>query len=316
MHYIEHIPPHINGDAPDLPDGRYFLPRQLLIFDNVNDHVILAVRCRHDPTVDAETAFRNSLSVIHTSLQHLEQPIAHHLPIPRADDEANLPTPQQLTAPAAYQQAVDRARDYIKNGDIFQVVLSQVFRYQHFHHHPFSFYRALRAANPAPYMFFFQWEDFAFAGASPETLVKVVDGTVSVYPIAGTRPRGATTLDDAKLERDLKSDPKERAEHLMLLDLGRNDVGKVARVGSVKVVKEFEVERYSFVMHLVSEVIGRLRPDRSSLDALLAGLPAGTVSGAPKNSRHGNYQRTGKTQARSLRGRSWLFFGAPARPRR
>ena len=174
-----------------------------------------------------------------------------------------------------------RAKDYIAAGDIFQVVLSQRFEAP-FALPPFALYRALRRVNPSPYLYFLDFGSFAVAGSSPEILVKVAGGVVTIRPIAGTRPRGATPHEDLALETELLADPKERAEHLMLLDLGRNDVGRVAEIGTVKVTDQFFIERYSQVMHIVSNVEGKLRNDSDAIDALAAGFPAGTVSGAPK----------------------------------
>jgi anthranilate synthase component 1 len=174
-----------------------------------------------------------------------------------------------------------RAKEYIAAGDIFQVVLSQRFEAP-FQLAPFSLYRALRRVNPSPYLFFLDCGTFAVAGSSPEILVKTADGVVTIRPVAGTRQRGTTPHEDKALEHELLADPKERAEHLMLLDLGRNDVGRVAEIGSAKVTDQFFIERFSQVMHIVSNVEGKLRKDCDSLDALTAGFPAGTVSGAPK----------------------------------
>ncbi len=174
-----------------------------------------------------------------------------------------------------------RAKEYIAAGDIFQVVLSQRFEAP-FALPPFALYRALRRVNPSPFLFFLDFGGFAVAGSSPEILVRVRDGTVTIRPIAGTRPRGATPHEDKALEDELLADPKERAEHLMLLDLGRNDVGRVAEIGTVKVTDQFFIERYSHVMHIVSNVEGKLDAKHDALDALAAGFPAGTVSGAPK----------------------------------
>jgi anthranilate synthase component 1 len=173
------------------------------------------------------------------------------------------------------------AKEYIAAGDIFQVVLSQRFEAP-FALPPFALYRALRRVNPSPYLFFLEFGGFAIAGSSPELMGKARDGTVTIRTIAGTRRSGATPHEDAALEAELLADPKERAEHLMLLDLGRNDVGRVAEIGSVTVTDQFFIERYSQVMHIVSNVEGKLRQDRDALDALAAGFPAGTVSGAPK----------------------------------
>jgi anthranilate synthase component 1 len=185
------------------------------------------------------------------------------------------------TTPAEYTAMVLRAKDYIAAGDAFQIVLSQRFEAP-FALPALSFYRALRRVNPAPFLYFLDFGDFAVAGSSPEVLVRVRDGIVTVRPLAGTRPRGATPHEDTALEGELLADTKERAEHLMLLDLGRNDVGRVAEIGTVNVTDQFFIERYSQVMHIVSNVEGRLDANRDALDALIAGFPAGTVSGAPK----------------------------------
>jgi anthranilate synthase component 1 len=176
---------------------------------------------------------------------------------------------------------VERAKAYIAAGDAFQVVPSQRFSVP-FALPPFALYRALRRTNPSPFMFFLDFDDFAVVGSSPEILVRLRDGKVTIRPIAGTRRRGADAAEDARLATELLADPKERAEHLMLLDLGRNDVGRVARIGSVRVSEQFVIERYSHVMHIVSNVEGEIDPRHDALDALFAGFPAGTVSGAPK----------------------------------
>jgi anthranilate synthase component 1 len=181
----------------------------------------------------------------------------------------------------AYLAMVARAKEYIAAGDIFQVERSQRFEAP-FDLPPFALYRALRRTNPSPYLYYLDFGGFAVAGSSPEILVKVKDGDVTIRPIAGTRPRGETAENDAALARELLADEKERAEHLMLLDLGRNDVGRVAEIGSVKVPDQFFLEYYSHVMHIVSNVTGRLSSEHDALGALVAGFPAGTVSGAPK----------------------------------
>jgi anthranilate synthase component I len=185
------------------------------------------------------------------------------------------------TSPEAYSAMVDKAKDYIAAGDIFQVVLSQRFSAP-FNLPPFALYRALRRVNPSPFLFYLNFEGFAVAGSSPEILVRVRDGKVTIRPIAGTRPRGKDASDDKRLADDLLADPKECAEHLMLLDLGRNDVGRVSQIGSVTVTDKFFVEYYSHVMHIVSNVEGDLDAKYDVIDALKAGFPAGTVSGAPK----------------------------------
>jgi anthranilate synthase component I len=189
--------------------------------------------------------------------------------------------PVSNTPPAAYLDMVAKAKEYIRAGDAFQIVLSQRFSAP-FTLPPFTLYRALRRTNPSPFLYHLDLGGFALVGSSPEILVRVRDGEVTIRPLAGTRPRGATVQADEALAEQLLTDPKERAEHLMLLDLGRNDVGRVAEIGSVEVTERFVIERYSHVMHIVSNVAGRLRSDHDVIDALLAGFPAGTVSGAPK----------------------------------
>ncbi|MCA1775410.1 MAG: chorismate-binding protein, partial [Loktanella sp.] len=198
-----------------------------------------------------------------------------------------LSEPSPDTAPVsnfshdAYLAAVETAKDYIRAGDIFQVVPSQRWT-QDFTAPPFALYRSLRRTNPSPFMFYFNFGGFQVIGASPEILVRVFGREITIRPIAGTRPRGATPAEDAANEADLMADEKELAEHLMLLDLGRNDVGRVARIGTVRPTEEFIVERYSHVMHIVSNVVGELAEDQDALSAFFAGMPAGTVSGAPK----------------------------------
>ncbi|MCW5731987.1 MAG: chorismate-binding protein, partial [Alphaproteobacteria bacterium] len=198
------------------------------------------------------------------------------------------PNPQKLpldlsvdTSDAEYEQIVLRAKELIRAGDVFQVVPSQRFSLP-FRLPPFSLYRALRRTNPSPFMFFLNFGEFAVVGSSPEILVRLRDGVVTVRPIAGTRRRGQTPAEDEALAKDLLSDPKELAEHLMLLDLGRNDVGRVAKIGTVRVTEREVIERYSHVMHIVSNVEGEIEPGHDAIDALFAGFPAGTVSGAPK----------------------------------
>ena len=197
------------------------------------------------------------------------------------DVTANTGEPVSNTTPAEYMEMVAKAKDYIGAGDIFQVVLSQRFEAP-FSLPPFALYRALRRVNPAPFLYFLDFDDFAVVGSSPEILVRVRAGKVTIRPIAGTRPRGATHAEDRRLAEELLADPKELAEHLMLLDLGRNDVGRVSKIGTVNVTDRFFLEYYSQVMHIVSNVEGALDDSRDAIDALVAGFPAGTVSGAPK----------------------------------
>ena len=221
----------------------------------------------------------DDLAFLENGVAVLEGPLAHAPP--QIDPTLMAGEVQSNTSEAEFNAMVIKAKEYIVAGDVFQVVLSQRFT-SRFDLPAFSLYRALRRVNPSPYLFFLEFGGFAIAGSSPELMVKARDGTVTIRPIAGTRPRGATPHEDQALETELLADPKERAEHLMLLDLGRNDVGRVAEIGSVTVTDQFFIERYSQVMHIVSNVEGRLRGDRDALDALAAGFPAGTVSGAPK----------------------------------
>ena len=195
--------------------------------------------------------------------------------------EAVLPSPQSNITKDDFLGMVDRAKNYIRAGDIFQVVLSQRFSIP-FHLPAINLYRSLRRLNPSPFLFFFDFDELAIVGSSPEILVRLRDDVVTIRPIAGTRKRGATPEEDAANAEDLMSDIKERAEHLMLLDLGRNDVGRVSRPGSVRVKSNYEVEYYSHVMHIASQVEGEIRADLDAVDAMIAGFPAGTVSGAPK----------------------------------
>ena len=197
-------------------------------------------------------------------------------------DEGPLEVPiKSNTTPEDYKAMVARAKEYIAAGDAFQIVLAQRFEAP-FTLPSFSLYRALRRTNPSPYLYYLDYGDFAVAGSSPEILVKVAGDVVTIRPIAGTRPRGPTPHEDKALEEELLADPKERAEHLMLLDLGRNDVGRVAQIGTVTVTDQFYIERFSHVMHIVSNVEGKLDEKYDALDALVGGFPAGTVSGAPK----------------------------------
>jgi anthranilate synthase component 1 len=231
------------------------------------------------PGTDAATAYAAAVERLRGVVDALDAPLPHATAM--AGVHLALPAPVSNTSPADYMGMVERAREYIAAGDIFQVVLAQRFSVP-FSLPPFALYRALRRTNPSPFLFYLDYGSFALVGSSPEILVRVRDGEVTIRPLAGTRRRGATPDEDKALEAELLADPKERAEHLMLLDLGRNDVGRVARIGTVSVTDQFFVERYSHVMHIVSNVEGALAEGRDALDALAAGFPAGTVSGAPK----------------------------------
>ncbi len=260
-----------------LPDMLFVRPTVILVFDRLTDALfaIAPIWEARDPQVAVERAGER----IDATLSLLAQaaPAAD-----RAAAPVPLPDLAPVIAPDEYKAMALRAKDYIVAGDIFQVVLAQRFTCP-FTLPPLALYRALRRVNPSPFLYFLDLPGFALVGSSPEILVRVRDDEITIRPIAGTRPRGATREDDLANEASLLADPKERAEHLMLLDLGRNDVGRVAAAGSVTVTDSFTIERYSHVMHIVSNVVGRLdHPAKDALDALFAGFPAGTVSGAPK----------------------------------
>jgi anthranilate synthase component I len=258
----------------DLPDMLFVRPTLVLVFDRLADALFLVAPVWPDTATDVDQA----LERIETAQARLAAAVP---PARRLGAELAVPLPQPQLAPGRYGEMVARAKEYIAAGDIFQVVLAQRFTAP-FPLPPFDLYRALRRINPSPFLYHLDLPGFAVIGSSPEILVRVRDGEVTIRPIAGTRPRGKTAAEDAANRDELLADPKERAEHLMLLDLGRNDVGRVAERGTVKVTDSYTIERYSHVMHIVSNVVGRLDPSRDALDALFAGFPAGTVSGAPK----------------------------------
>ncbi|WP_439139839.1 anthranilate synthase component I [Roseicyclus sp.] len=275
---VEHLP-HVNPDPLGLPDAVLMRPSIIAVLDGVKGEVTVVSPAWVSSGLSARAAYAQAAERVADALRDLERAPASAAR--EMGEMRPLPEPVSNFAHADYLAAVERAKDYIRAGDIFQVVPSQRWT-QDFPEPPFALYRALRRTNPSPFMFFFNFGPFQVVGASPEILVRVFGGEVTIRPIAGTRPRGATAEEDRALEADLLSDQKELAEHLMLLDLGRNDVGRVAKIGTVKPTEEFIVERYSHVMHIVSNVVGELREGQDALSALLAGLPAGTVSGAPK----------------------------------
>jgi len=275
---MEELPPP-NPDPIGIPDAVLVRPTIIVVFDAVKDSITVVTPVRPEKGIDAKTALTRAVERLSGIVESLDRPLDMSL---AEYDESSLDVPPRSnTTPDEYKAMVAKAKDYITAGDAFQIVLAQRFEAP-FTLPPFSLYRALRRTNPSPYLYFLDFGSFAVAGSSPEILVKVSGDVVTIRPIAGTRHRGATPHEDKALEEELLADPKERAEHLMLLDLGRNDVGRVAQIGSVTVTDQFFVERYSHVMHIVSNVEGKLRPDRDALDALAAGFPAGTVSGAPK----------------------------------
>ena len=274
---VEHLP-NINPDPLGLPDAQLMRPSVVAVLDGVKGEVTVVAPAWAASGLSARAAYAQAAERVMDALRDLDRsPSA-----PRdLGEAAAVGDPVSNFTQEGYKQAVEKAKDYIRAGDIFQVVPSQRWA-QRFELPPFALYRSLRRTNPSPFMFFFNFGGFQVIGASPEILVRLRDGEVTVRPIAGTRKRGATVEEDKALEADLLADPKERAEHLMLLDLGRNDVGRVAKVGTVRPTEQFIIERYSHVMHIVSNVVGELAEGQDALSALLAGLPAGTVSGAPK----------------------------------
>ena len=270
--------PDPNPDALGVPDAIMIRPQTIVVFDAVRDEMTVVTSVRPANGVTAETAYARAVDRINSVVDTLDRPLDHSA----AYQDVTLDmAPVSNTPRPHYLEMVKKAKEYIAAGDIFQVVLSQRFE-SPFPLPPFALYRARRRVNPAPFLYFLDFNDFSLAGSSPEILVRVRDGEVTIRPIAGTRPRGATDVEDKAYEKDLLADPKELAEHLMLLDLGRNDVGRVSKIGTVKVTDKFFVERYSHVMHIVSNVIGALDEGKDALTALAAGFPAGTVSGAPK----------------------------------
>jgi anthranilate synthase component 1 len=272
----------LSAPGPDpigIPDAILVRPTIVIAFDAVEDTITIVTPVRPQAGINAQAAHVRAVERLSAIIDALDRPLDKSAVESHAGPLAV--TPRSNTSPDEFKRMVLRAKEYIVAGDIFQVVLSQRFEVP-FALPPFALYRALRRVNPSPYLFFLDFGGFAVAGSSPEILVKTGGGTVTIRPVAGTRRRGATPHEDKALEEELLADPKERAEHLMLLDLGRNDVGRVAEIGTVEVTDQFFIERFSQVMHIVSNVEGKLRADRDALDALAAGFPAGTVSGAPK----------------------------------
>ncbi len=268
-----------NHDALGLPDAMFVRPTVMAIFDSVRDLVTVVTPVRPVVGCDARTAY----AAARERLADVTADFERSLPYGRGrpEDSVALPERTSNTTRAEYHRMVERAKEYIRAGDVFQVVPSQRFEVP-FRLPPFALYRALRRTNPSPFMFYLDFPNFSIVGSSPEILVRLRDHTVTVRPIAGTRRRGADQAEDEALAAEMLADPKERAEHLMLLDLGRNDVGRVAKIGTVKVTEQMELENYSHVMHIVSNVEGEIDPKYDALDALIGGFPAGTVSGAPK----------------------------------
>ncbi|MCJ8322350.1 MAG: anthranilate synthase component I [Rhizobiales bacterium] len=272
---------NIDADLPDpldLPDMYMIRPTIIAIFDNVKEEIILVTSVWPDKATSAKTAHAKAVERLTTAIDLLNGPR------PKSDigeQQYTYVEPVSNLTADEYKDMVRKAKQYILSGDIFQVVLSQRFTTD-FTLSPFALYRALRRINPSPFLYYLDFDGLSVVGSSPEILVRVRDNEVSIRPIAGTRPRGKTLAETKKYSEELLADPKELAEHLMLLDLGRNDVGHVAKLGSVEITDSFFLEYYSEVMHIVSNVTGQLDEKYDAIDALLAGFPAGTVSGAPK----------------------------------
>jgi anthranilate synthase component 1 len=277
IRYIEKIPDNCKNDL-SLPDVRLLRPRTLVIHDNLKKEIFFICNIFKDEKI---TNYKNKFSEIQSDLFKLSIQSS----IKGIDNKSNKISKyikvKSNTSKNKFLSMVDKAKKYIKLGDIFQVVLSQRFEAK-LTKKPIDIYKKLRVTNPSPFMFFFNFSDFQIIGASPEILVRLRDNKITVRPIAGTRPRGKTKKEDLFYEKDLLKDKKELSEHLMLLDLGRNDAGKVSKINSVKVTESFIIERYSHVMHIVSNVVGEYNSKFSKFKSLLAGFPAGTVSGAPK----------------------------------
>ncbi|MBO6825649.1 MAG: anthranilate synthase component I [Sneathiella sp.] len=296
----EHLPPMAAGlvgymsydtvrlmeDIPDgnpnhlgLPDGMFIRPTVMAIFDSILDVVTIVTPIWIGDGRSAQTAYNHAAERLTDAVNDFSRSLPHT--VSGNMEVADLPDPVSNTTKEEFFAMVEKAKEYIRAGDVFQVVPSQRFEIP-FNLPTLSLYRALRRTNPSPFMFYLNFGEFSVVGSSPEILVRLRDEKVSIRPIAGTRPRGANKAEDQAYAEDLLSDPKELAEHLMLLDLGRNDAGRVSQIGSVEVTEKMIIENYSHVMHIVSNVEGKIQPGLTAIDALKAGFPAGTVSGAPK----------------------------------
>ena len=276
IRYIENIPNKCKDDLK-IPDARLLRPRTLIIHDNVKKKIFYIINCFADEKIsNYESKYRSVKKAIENLIF-----LTNYKSISKNSKETSKVQIKSNISKEKFLQNVNNAKKYIKIGDIFQVVLSQRFETK-LTKSPIEIYKKLRIKNPSPFMYFFNFDDFQIIGASPEILVRLRDKKITIRPIAGTRPRGKNKKEDLFYQKDLIKDKKELAEHLMLLDLGRNDAGKVSKINTVKVTEEFKIEKYSHVMHIVSNVVGDFNNKFSKLDTLLSGFPAGTVSGAPK----------------------------------
>ena len=273
---IEKIPNSCSDDI-NIPDIRLMRPKNLIIYDNFKSKIFFIENIFEDQKIEDYQTEYNKIGNNLKELSHygnIPLPTNFYRPAKKINIKSNI-------TKSRFKKIVRKAKTYIGKGDIFQVVLSQRFK-ANINKPPLEIYNSLRKLNPSPFMFYFNYDDFQILGSSPEILVRLVDGEVTIRPIAGTRPRGKNSKDDKRLTNELLNDPKELSEHLMLLDLGRNDVGKVSKANSVKVTEKFKVEKYSHVMHIVSNVVGKQKNKLSLFETFLSGFPAGTVSGAPK----------------------------------
>lgn len=275
VRYLEKLPSKAAPDPLDVPEACLIRPRTVVVFDALKQEIQVYCTIRPDGSTP-RAAYDAAVAGMQAALARLAGPLPE-TPVTQGKAGAKVSNQSE----AQYRAAVEKARAYIRAGDAFQIVPSQRFSTE-FTDDSFWLYRSLRRLNPSPFLFYFRMDGFEIAGSSPEILVRLRDNTVTIRPIAGTRPRGATPAEDDAYEADLLADPKERSEHLMLLDLGRNDVGRIAKPGSVRITSREIVERYSHVMHIVSNVEGDLADGEDAVSALFAGFPAGTVSGAPK----------------------------------
>ena len=276
IRYIENIPNSCNNDL-HLPDVRLIRPVKLIIYDNLKKKIYFIFNCFKDQKI---TNYNKKFNYIKDEISNLKKLISLKKNIPKKKLAKKVKIKSNIKK-KKFLSMVNKAKKYIKNGDIFQVVLSQRFE-TNLSKSPLEIYKKLRITNPSPFMYFFNFSDFQIIGASPEILVRLRDNKITIRPIAGTRPRGINNKQDNFYIKDLLKDKKELSEHLMLLDLGRNDVGKVSKINTVKVTEHFKIEKYSHVMHIVSNVVGDFNYKNSKFKSLLSGFPAGTVSGAPK----------------------------------
>ncbi len=291
VRYLEHLP-NAPADDRQIPDLAFAFYDQMVVFDNVTKTIVVVAMARLDrlgadgpnadgPGADLAKAYSNACARVDRLVDQLSTKPCDLRPVDiHTGGEVTLPYKSNFTQ-AEFEQAVEKCVNYIRAGDVFQVVISQRLEVP-IRAHPFEIYRTLRVVNPSPFMFYVRTPSVTLVGSSPEVMTRVVDGKLTVRPLAGTRPRGRTEEEDRQLAEELLADPKERAEHVMLVDLGRNDVGRVSQYGSVELSDVMTIERYSHVMHITSNVTGQLAPGQTAFDALQACLPAGTVSGAPK----------------------------------